>query len=190
MEPPAPLFIPRGNMENTKTIEQRVSDAILDKTLATIEVNGVELPIAPPSPAVLIEIAGLASTLPHFQADSENVLLDVLQNAHHARTYARIIATAIIGVRPRAEVFPRRLDRWRQRLFPWRRRVGRKSVPDASTAIDRLAEDILYGVRLKTQNQLIRQILIDQDVADFFGLTISLSEPMKKITAPTREMGS
>lgn len=149
-----------------KTIQEKVRDAILEEDVSRIEINGTTYNVAMPSAATLIEISALYSTLPRINTESGNIIREVMVNAEHARTIARIIAVSILGAR-------------REKKSRW----GRDEYTEK---LDSLTDEVLHNVSFSVQKELIQEVLIRQEITDFFAIIISLAET--EVTAPTREM--
>ena len=166
-----------------QTIESKVASAILEKPIATIEIDGVTYNIAPPSIATLILVSEIVSALPQVEPISrENITSFVLHNAKNYRALGDIVAVLILGAKGLTETKTRKTVK--SRFF------GLKRVEIEETlTIDRKAElskIILDNIRPSIMLNIIIRRLTDLEVGDFFGITTSLSEV--NLLKPTKEV--
>lgn len=174
-----------GKMEKQTSIESKVASAILERKLASIEIEGHVYDIAPPSVATLILVSEIVSELPVVTAEKEekNVLYKALHYAKDYRKLGELCAVLILGAKGITQTITTR--RKEKRFF------GLKtSVIEETKTIDRkaeLAKLILENVRPSTMLNVIISRLNDMEIGDFFGITTSLSEA--NLLKPTREVG-
>ena len=172
-------------MEKQTSIESKVASAILERKLASIEIEGHVYDIAPPSVATLILVSEIVSELPVVTAEKEekNVLYKALHYAKDYRKLGELCAVLILGAKGITQTITTR--RKEKRFF------GLKtSVIEETKTIDRkaeLAKLILENVRPSTMLNVIISRLNDMEIGDFVGITTSLSEA--NLLKPTREVG-
>ena len=157
-----------------QTIESKVASAILERPIATIELDGVTYNIAPPSIATLILVSEIVSTLPQVEPISrDNITSFVLHNAKDYR---------ILGAKGLTNTVTRKVIR--KRFFGLI-----KSETEETVTIDRKAElskIILDNIRPSVMLNIIIRRLNDLEIGDFFGITTSLSEI--NLLKPTKEV--
>ena len=166
-----------------QTIESKVASAILERPVASIELDGVKYDIAPPSIATLILVSEIVSTLPEVKPVSgDRILYSVLHTAKDYRALGDIVAVLILGAKGLTETTTRKVVK--SRLF------GLKKVETEETVtIDRkaeLAKIVLENMRPSVMLNVIVRRLQDLEVGDFFGITTSLNEA--NILKPTKEV--
>lgn len=170
-------------MEQVLTIEQRVSSAILEKKVGTIEIEGKVYDIASPTIATLILISEVVSTLPIVSETKDNmeIINSVLHYAKDYRPLGDIAAILILGANHLTE----------QREIEQRKFLGLIPRKKRYEIIDKKAELsqlILDNVRPTVLFNIIIQRLKDMEIASFFAITTSLSEA--NILKPTKEVVS
>ena len=160
-------------------IEKKVADAVLERASSSIEIDGVEYPIAPPTLATLILVSELIAELPEVRRDAENVLLETLHAARNCKVLGKIVATLIIGAKRIKENRTVVVNEQRRaRKFSWRkmRFETAKTTRDIEVSeLDHLSELILDNCSANVLTQVVSKRLIDMGVGDFFALTTSLS---------------
>lgn len=163
-----------------ETLEKKVSECILQLSSDTIEIEGHEFEIAPPTPATLIMISALVSELPLVDGRAGNIMLEVLSTAKDFTILGRICAVFIIGAKRVKEnrkvtvssVETRRHWSWRK----FRKVTEDVTVKTTVPEIDWLADKILHEVTNETLVKVIAKRLGMLQIPDFFALTTSLSE--------------
>lgn len=148
-----------------KTIEQKVGDAVLQRP-KEIDINGRRFIVAPPSISTLILASEAISQLPQVNLDSRKIIEEVLFVAKDCRVLGDIVAVLILGAKGLKETVTTR----KKRFFG----LFSKTVTET---VDRKAElsawllEELDAVRL---NKLVRDLLKEFDIGDFFGTTTFL----------------
>ncbi|GEM_PF-3610526 len=140
-----------------KTIEQKVAHAILQEGFE-VRVGPKTYPVHPISYGTLIRISSLISTLPAVDGE-ENIFSGALRAGTHARTVAEIVALCILN-RKETE------SRYKRTLF------GKKLI---EPGVSELTEEILYHCTLAEVGEILRTIFSRMELADFFGVMVSLS---------------
>lgn len=166
-----------------QTIESKVASAILERPVASVELEGVKYDIAPPSIATLILVSEIVSTLPQIDpVSNDKIVYSVLHNAKDFRALGDLVAVLILGAKGLTETKTRKTVK--SRFF------GLKKVEIEETiTIDRKAElskIILENISPSVLLNIIIRRLKDLEVGDFFGITTSLSEA--NILKPTKEV--
>lgn len=165
-----------------QTIEQKVSAAILQKTLAEIEICGISYKIAPPTLGTLIEVSEIVSTLPVVEKVPKNeVVSSVLKNARHFKALGKIASILILGAKP---VTDERIIIESDNRFPTWFRKRKKRIVKVNLQ-EELAKQIIDNVSPSTLFDVIIKRLKDMEVGTFFAITTSLSEA--NILKPTKE---
>ena len=176
---------------NKKTIEQQVAEAILQQATTSIEIDGHTFEVAPPSPATLIlvpihshpRLSATTSQMTAIDKKTDNILFETLRTAKDADVIGKIAATLILGAKRIREA--RQITVATKRTWSWRKmRFVTEDV--TMPEFDFLTRAILEEISPATLSQVISQRFLDMQVADFFGLSTSLSEI--NITRRTREV--
>lgn len=166
-----------------QTIESKVASAILERPIASIELDGVEYKIAPPSIATLILVSEIVSTLPQLKpVSSDKIVPSVIHNAKNFRALGDIVAVLILGAKGLTETKTRKVVK--SRLFGLI-----KTETEETVTIDKraeLAKIVLDNIRPSVMLNIIIKRLTDMEVGDFFGITTSLSEI--NLLNPTKEV--
>ena len=174
------------------SIEKRVVDTVLERATEVLTLDGVDYPLAPPTLATIIMTSELTATLPGFILDENgNILQEVLRNARHCRTLGKITAVLLLGAKrvlenrqvPVAMEQPQKRSCFRRIL----RSIARKRENEKTIAeVDKLAQICLNELSPAAMQTILTRRLIDMQIADFFGLTTSLSTANQ--ISPTREV--
>jgi len=140
-----------------KTIEQKVSDTILQEQF-TVKVGQKEYKATPISYGTLIRISAIISTLPALTED-DNIFSGALKNGRYAGKLAEIAALCILN-RKNTNA------RYQKRLF------GKQLI---EPGLKELTGEILYNCSIAEVGNIIRTIFSKMELADFFGVMVSLS---------------
>jgi hypothetical protein len=166
-----------------QTIEQKVASAILQRDVATIEINGVAYNIAPPTLGTLIAVSEIVSTLPIVEKVPNNeVVNSVLKNARHFKGLGKIASTLILGAKPIFE--ERAIDDDKKSVLRWLRLAKKRTIKVCVQ--DELAEIITHNVSPSVLFEIVVKRLKDMEVGTFFSITTSLSEA--NLLKPTKEV--
>ena len=150
-----------------KTIEQKTSEAILQKP-KEVEIGGVTYQVAPPSTATLILVSEIVSQLPRVKLDKSDVLSEVLRIAKDCKVLGEIAATIIVGAR----------------------QIKDKGFSPFKTEVKKISERLLYDIPPSELSKITISLLAGSEIADFFGLTVSLIEVnMTRETVETTASG-
>ncbi len=168
---------------NKKNIEQQVAEAILQKATTSIDIDGHTFEVAPPTPATLILVSAITSEMPAIDKKTDNILFETLRTAKDAEAIGKIAATLIIGAKRIRE--DRRIKVATKRKWSWRR-LRFETEDETMTELEYVTRAVLEEISPAQLSQVISQRFLDMQVADFFGLTTSLSEI--NITKRTREV--
>lgn len=151
-----------------KKIEEKVADVILERT-GGLTIDGVTFEVAPPSPATLILVSEVVATLPKVKLGDNNIMQGILTSAKDWRPVGKVAAILILGakrIREGRTVEPKRS--WWQQLLHLKKTNPIKEV-------DWLADKVLEEMSPKELMRLVSGRLGSMEMADFFGLTVSLS---------------
>lgn len=172
-------------IDNLTTIESRVASAILERNVASIDIDGTRYDIAPPTLATLILASEIISTFPVVDAtkiDRENRIYSALQNARHYRRIGELIGVLILGAKNvNGE---RETTSVSRHLFGLIRR--RKTVVTKCNRAVELGEKIMMNVRPSVIYELIVKLLQQNEITTFFAITTSLSAA--NILKPSKEV--
>lgn len=176
-------------MEN-KTIEQQVADVILGREIASIEINGEEYKVAPPSIATLILASEIISTLPITEPiakddpeKSQKIFREVLKSAKDFKALGELAAVLILGAKGLYEETI--IEVPTRRLFGLLR--GKKRISKTIDKRAKLAKAIMEGMTPSKLFDLLLNRINGLEIGNFFAITTSLSEV--NILKPTREVG-
>lgn len=161
-------------------LEKKVSDAILQKTSDVIVIDGVEYPIASPTPATIILISELVSTMPTVKRDTKSILHEVLSTAKDLSVIGNIAVALILGAK---RIKEKRLVEVKRetgtRKWSWRKFrfvASTKATTQSRLETDYLAERIMDEVSPEALLKIVSKRLGLMQIGDFFELTASLSE--------------
>lgn len=143
-------------MAKKKTIEKKVSEAILQQENNEITVGGKTYTYGKPSVATIIMISELASDLPeiNIQIKQSELVSEVMATAKDCKVIGKILATIILGAK---RIKEEKRSRWHR------------------SELDELAEMILLEMSPSEIAQIISEQLINLEIGSFFGLTASLA---------------
>ena len=169
----------------SQTIESKVASAILERSIATIEIEGAKYEIAPPSVATLILLSEIASRLPVVEpVSNDKIVYSVLRNAKNFRPLGDLLAVLILGAKGLTETTTRKVIK--SRLFGLIKTEKEETVTINKKA--ELSKILLENVRPSILFNLIIKRLNEMEIGDFFGITTSLSEV--NLLKPTKEVGN
>lgn len=154
-------------------IEKKVADTVLQQPLLK-QIGKYRINVPAPTTATLIEVSALISQLPKVTLDKENIVNESLRIAKDCSLLGEIAATLLLGFSKR-----------RSSVFVKKHFIGKLYV-NVLLSRSKLADILLNNLSPKELNQLVINLLSKLDIADFFGLTISLLEI--SMLSPTREM--
>lgn len=168
---------PNFKPNNMETLEKKVADAILERASDSITIDGNEYPIAPPSPATLILVSELVSTMPIVKKDAENALYEVLSTAKDLSVIGKIVATLMLGAKRIKEHRKVAIvNTEHSRKWSWRKlRFVMQNTTKEVEELDYLSEKILEEVTPATLLKVVINRIGNMQVMDFFELTTSLS---------------
>ena len=187
------------HMEETRTIEQRVGDAILQKPKQFM-LGTEKLTIAPPSVATLILASEAVSLLPNDLLDEKNIIGETLSIAKRCKPLGDICAILILGAKNLKEKGVVREEQekeveeivyksylWGLFKRPVKVTVKRTVIVEKEVEIDRkaeLSEKLLMNYSPRSLRLLCTDIIAEFQLGDFFGLTtfligINLLHPTK-----------
>ena len=165
-----------------QTIESRVADAILERKIGSVEIDGKTYDIAPPTLATLILVSEMVSTLPVVERVPNNQIVNsVLHYAKDYRKLGDICAVLILGAKNLTQEIEETHTRRILGLF--NRRYKAKRVIDRKAELSRL---ITENMRPSVVFDVIVKRLQDMEVGSFFSITTSLSDA--NILKPTKEV--
>lgn len=165
-----------------QTIESKVADAILERKIGSVEIEGKTYDIAPPTLATLILVSEMVSTLPVVERVPNNQIVNsVLHYAKDYRKLGDICAVLILGAKNLTQEVEETHTRRILGLF--KRRYMAKRTIDRKAELSRL---ITENMRPSVVFNIIVKRLQDMEVGSFFSITTSLSEA--NILKPTKEV--
>lgn len=147
-------------------VQKMAADAVL-QTPFVVKIGGKEYTVAPPCLATLIRVSEMVSTM-RFKMDDKDILNDVLRYARDCRVIGDIVAVLVLGVNVGME--KRRVLKKR-----WFGLVSREEEVEVNRR-DELSKAVLEEMSPKEVRILLAQLLAEEQVSDFFGLTASLAE--------------
>lgn len=163
------------------TIESRVAATILERSVSSLEIEGVKYDIAPPTLGTLILASEIVSYFPELTEveDKQRIFL-ALFKAKDFSKLAELAAVLILGAKrhyeERTEVITKRY------LFGLIKR--KKTVKTTVDVRAELAEKILLNVRPSVLFEVIVKRLRDNEIMTFFAITTSLNAA--NILKPTK----
>ena len=176
-------------MEEKRTIEQRVGDAILQQP-RKFTIGTETLTVAPPSVATLILASEEISLLPTDVLDENNIIGECLSIAKRCKPLGDIAAILILGAKNLTEKGIEREEQekeveeivyksylWGLFKRPQKVVVKRNVIVEKEVIIDRkaeLSEKLLMNYSPKSLHLLCADIIKEFQLGDFFGLTTFL----------------
>lgn len=159
-------------------IERQVAQAILQQPIGKVKLRGKEYPINHPSPATLIMVSEECSRFPHIDPKG-NILTEILRTSKDCAVVGKIIAILILGAKRvneyrMVESTEKRHSRSFLRRFlhlPDKVTTHKRNVAE----IDYLAAILLEDFTPSQLGKLTESLFFYSEIADFFGLTTSLS---------------
>lgn len=151
----------------TKTIEQRVGEAVLQQPKEFVIGNKTFI-VAPPSVSTLILVSEAISLLPQVQLDKAKIVEEVLFVAKDCRILGDIAAILILGAKGLKETVTTK----RKHFFG----LFTRSVNETVDRKAELSKWLLEELDTSQLNKLIFELLKDFNLGDFFGTTTFLIE--------------
>jgi hypothetical protein len=163
------------------TIESRVAATILERTVSTLEIEGVTYNIAPPTIGTLILASEIVSFFPQIDdVDDKQRIFMALFKAKDFKMLADLAAVLILGSKRLTE--EREVTVEKRHLFGLIKRKHRvKQTVDLRAE---LAQKILDNVRPSVLFEVIVKRLRDNEIMTFFAITTSLNAA--NILKPTK----
>lgn len=163
------------------TIESRVAATILERTVSTLEIDGVTYNIAPPTIGTLILASEIVSFFPQIDTvDDKQRIFMALFKAKDFKMLSDLAAVLILGSKRLTE--EREVTVEKRHLFGLIKRKHRvKQTVDLRAE---LAKKILDNVRPSVLFEVIVKRLRDNDIMTFFAITTSLNAA--NILKPTK----
>lgn len=158
--------------EQYTTIESRVAATILERSVASLEIDGIRYDVAPPTLGTLVLASEIVSIFPQVTDVADNQrLFKALFTAKDFSRLAELTAVLILGAKrqfeEREEIITKRY------LFGLikRKRKTKRTVDVRAE----LAEKILHSVRPSVLFDIIVRRLRDNEIMTFFAITTSLN---------------
>lgn len=163
------------------TIESRVAATILERTVSTLEIEGVTYNIAPPTIGTLILASEIVSFFPQIDdVDDKQRIFMALFKAKDFKMLSDLAAVLILGSKRLTE--EREVTVEKRHLFGLIKRKHRvKQTVDLRAE---LAKKILDNVRPSVLFEVIVKRLRDNEIMTFFAITTSLNAA--NILKPTK----
>lgn len=163
------------------TIESRVAATILERTVSTLEIEGVTYNIAPPTIGTLILASEIVSFFPQIDdVDDKQLIFMALFKAKDFKMLADLAAVLILGSKRLTE--EREVTVEKRHIFGLIKRKHRvKQTVDLRAE---LAKKILDNVRPSVLFEVIVKRLRDNEIMTFFAITTSLNAA--NILKPTK----
>lgn len=163
------------------TIESRVAATILERTVSTLEIEGVTYNIAPPTIGTLILASEIVSFFPQIDdVDDKQRIFMALFKAKDFKMLADLAAVLILGSKRLTE--EREVTVEKRHIFGLIKRKHRvKQTVDLRAE---LAKKILDNVRPSVLFEVIVKRLRDNEIMTFFAITTSLNAA--NILKPTK----
>ena len=163
------------------TIESRVAATILERTVSTLEIEGVTYNIAPPTIGTLILASEIVSFFPQIDTvDDKQRIFMALFKAKDFKMISDLAAVLILGSKRLTE--EREVTVEKRHLFGLIKRKHR--VRQTVDLRAELAKKILDNVRPSVLFEVIVKRLRDNEIMTFFAITTSLNAA--NILKPTK----
>nr|DAL02898.1 MAG TPA: hypothetical protein [Caudoviricetes sp.] len=171
--------------ENYTTIESRVASAILERHVASIDIDGHRYEIAPPTLATLIMVSEIVSTFPVVDQSAiapEQRFYSALHNAQYYQRIGEMVGVLILGAKNITGT--RVVDVKRRGIFRW---FGRKKrITQTYNRAIELGDAVMNNIRPSLIYELIVKLLQQNEITTFFAITTSLSAA--NLIKPTKEV--
>lgn len=154
----------------TKTIEQRVAEAVLQKP-KDIVIGDKTFKVTPPSIATLILVSEAISLLPKTTLSKDKIVEGVLFIAKDCCILGDILATLILGSKRLKETVTVKKNR-ENRFFRFFKKTKTQTI-DRKTELSQWLLEELSPAQL---HKLFFDLIKDFQLGDFFGLTTFLIE--------------
>lgn len=151
----------------TRTIEQRVGEAVLQKPKEVV-IGDRTFTVAPPSTATLLLVSEGISLLPQVSLNKDKIVEEVLFVAKDCRVLGDIAATLILGSKHLTEA----VSVEKKRFFGLFKHTTSKTIDRKAE----LAEWLLAELSPTQLYKLFFDLIKDFQLGDFFGLTTFLIE--------------
>lgn len=163
------------------TIESRVAATILERSVGTLEIEGVKYDIAPPTLGTLILASEIVSVFPEVaDVEDKQRLFKALFMAKDYKMLAELAAVLILGAKHLSE--ERDVTVVKRSFFGLIKR--KRIVKQTFDLRAELAEKILLNVRPSVLFDVIVKRLRDNEIMTFFAITTSLNAA--NILKPTK----
>jgi hypothetical protein len=160
-------------MEEQKTLEQQVVDAILQRKTTSLEIDGRTYEIPAPTPATIMLVSEETSKMPLIDKKTKSIFIETLRTAKECKSIGRIAAILVLGakrIRENRQVVISETKKWSWRRFRFTKHQ------ETMNELDFVAMRIMEDITPATLNETITKRLMEMQLGDFFGLTTSLSE--------------
>lgn len=154
----------------TKTIEQKVAEAVLQKP-KEIVISDRTFSVAPPTVATLLLVSEYISLLPQITLNKERIVEEVLYIAKDCRVIGDILATLILGSKRLEEAVIVKKNR-KNRFFRFLKKTKTQTIDRKTELSQWLLEELAPAQLYKIFFELIK----DFQLGDFFGLTTFLTD--------------
>lgn len=154
------------------TIESRVAATILERSVATLEIEGVTYRIAPPTLGTLILASEIVSFFPQIgEVEDKQRIFTALFTAKDFAKLADLAAVLILGAKHQYEMREEVIVRKYFFGLIKRKKTLKKEVDVRAE----LAQKILNNVRPSVLFEVIIKRLRDNEIMTFFAITTSLN---------------
>lgn len=166
---------------DNSTIESRVAATILERSVATLEIEGVTYRIAPPTLGTLILASEIVSYFPQVSdVEDKQRIFTALFKAKDFVKLAELAAVLILGAKHQYEMREEVIVR--RHLFGLIKR--KKTIKKEVDVRAELAQKIMDNVRPSVLFEVIIKRLRDNEIMTFFAITTSLNAA--NILKPTK----
>lgn len=172
------------------SIEKKVAETILQGTISTLDIEGIKYHVAQPTIGTLILVSELVASYPEVDENPESMLIEVLRSARNSKLIGDVAAALILGakrIREHRTVYMKTYVPCTRFSFRKMRRTEiYKEVLEPVEEKDALAQMILLNCKASVIRSIIQKRFDELEIADFFGITTSLSEA--NLLAATKEV--
>lgn len=156
-----------------KTIESKVADTLLQRE-EEVKVGGQTYMVAPPSTATLVLVSEQIANLPTLVLNPKKIMEETLAVAKDCKALGNILAILILGARQVNEPVTEIITERKPVLFGLFHRMATRKV--VSTRMESLSKKVMEEMTPRELQNMVSQLLMKMQVADFFGITTFLTE--------------
>lgn len=159
----------------SENIETKVAQTVLQQP-EKVTVGDSVYYVAPPSVATLILVSEAVARMPKAKLDMERIMDEVLSIGKDCRPIGEIVAILILGAKGLTETKKSIKNIEKRHFFGLVKTTEHVEAEEIIDHKSRLAKSLLEDMSPRELHNLVARLLQRSQIADFFGLTASLTE--------------